>query len=467
LNVSKVAKKGLLYTQTGTPYYASPEVWRDMPYDLKSDVWSLGCVLYEIATLKPPFRAEDMEGLYKKVLKGYYPKIPTHYSQDLSNVIRALLQVSPTLRPSCDKILLLPAITKRMEEKHLTEPDEDHQTTLLNTIRIPKNLHFLTERLPKANYNQMKTRKMDKNKFLQTLAGYKDLANHQLLLEENVRGSESVDSHKKDKESGRVYLPPVGKEGNKDIMKIYGGRDKEKKEQISKPRPNNISRSSIAENDKNSEIADSEIVNPRKHREPRRKVVKGYDDENQVREGGEQREKTKHSNSGAPQRVGYKVHNLNQEYGNDLKELYVGKSNPKMVPENGAVKDPVHLMIKRHKNQIREPSPTSDFDDRDLNPKKQSKLPSLVNDKYSKLPPLVGDKNQENIPLKKHKVKELSRAYKVNMENLDDISDRYSGVSKISRKEKNLNQIIKNSGSHGITPLEYGINGIKYGKGYE
>lgn len=42
LNVSKVAKRGLSYTQTGTPYYASPEVWRDEPYDTKSDIWSLG-----------------------------------------------------------------------------------------------------------------------------------------------------------------------------------------------------------------------------------------------------------------------------------------------------------------------------------------------------------------------------------------------------------------------------------------
>lgn len=70
LNVSKIAKKGLLYTQTGTPYYASPEVWKDQPYDSKSDIWSLGCVLYEALTLLPPFRANDMKGLYKKVLSG-------------------------------------------------------------------------------------------------------------------------------------------------------------------------------------------------------------------------------------------------------------------------------------------------------------------------------------------------------------------------------------------------------------
>lgn len=70
MNVSKIAKKGLLYTQTGTPYYASPEVWKDKPYDHKSDVWSLGCVLYEMTTLQPPFHAIDMEGLYKKVIKG-------------------------------------------------------------------------------------------------------------------------------------------------------------------------------------------------------------------------------------------------------------------------------------------------------------------------------------------------------------------------------------------------------------
>lgn len=77
MNVSKVSNaQGLNYTQTGTPYYASPEVWKDEPYDNKSDVWSLGCVIYEMAALRPPFMANDMQGLFKRLLKGVYPKLP-------------------------------------------------------------------------------------------------------------------------------------------------------------------------------------------------------------------------------------------------------------------------------------------------------------------------------------------------------------------------------------------------------
>lgn len=51
--------------------------------------------------LKPPFQAEDMEGLYKKVIKGDYPKLPLIYSSDLNDLIRILLQIDPHKRPTC------------------------------------------------------------------------------------------------------------------------------------------------------------------------------------------------------------------------------------------------------------------------------------------------------------------------------------------------------------------------------
>jgi NIMA (never in mitosis gene a)-related kinase len=121
LNVSKIVKKGLSYTQTGTPYYASPEVWRDLPYDSKSDIWSLGCVLYEMCALVPPFRADDMQGLYKKVIKGKYPRIPDHFSQEMATVIKFMLQIQPNYRPTCDQILALP-IVEALSKKFF--PDE-------------------------------------------------------------------------------------------------------------------------------------------------------------------------------------------------------------------------------------------------------------------------------------------------------------------------------------------------------
>ena len=108
MNVSKVAKKGLLYTQTGTPYYASPEVWRDEPYDLKSDIWSLGCVVYEMVTLKPPFQADDMQGLFKSVLRGQYKSLPSGYSHDLSVVIASMLKTTAAKRPTCAELMRMP-----------------------------------------------------------------------------------------------------------------------------------------------------------------------------------------------------------------------------------------------------------------------------------------------------------------------------------------------------------------------
>ena len=155
LNVSKVARRGLGYTQTGTPYYASPEVWKAQPYDNKSDVWSLGCVLYEMITLRPPFRAKDMEGLFNKVCKGQYSKIPDRFSDDLFQVIQFLLQVNSSSRPSCEQILTHPVVMKRIEYfKSFAKEDETEDKFLLKTIHMPKNLLFLSDKLPKPNYDK-------------------------------------------------------------------------------------------------------------------------------------------------------------------------------------------------------------------------------------------------------------------------------------------------------------------------
>lgn len=162
MNVSKVAAKGLLHTQTGTPYYASPEVWQDKPYSNKSDIWSLGCILHEMCALDPPFQAENMGGLYKKVLRGIPEKLPSPRSKELTELLGSLLSVNPSLRPSCDDILKNPAVRKNLNEKFWLRSAENlSKDSLLRTIRMPDTLNRLKERLPKSNYQSMDTIRSD------------------------------------------------------------------------------------------------------------------------------------------------------------------------------------------------------------------------------------------------------------------------------------------------------------------
>jgi NIMA (never in mitosis gene a)-related kinase len=122
-----VNKGRLAYTQTGTPYYASPEVWRDEPYDSKSDIWSFGCIIYEMAALKPPFAGRDMESLYRNIQRCTYDHIPNCYSRDLETVIGLCMQKNPKLRPSSSELLNNPIVQKYAERlqmgKELDQPD--------------------------------------------------------------------------------------------------------------------------------------------------------------------------------------------------------------------------------------------------------------------------------------------------------------------------------------------------------
>jgi NIMA (never in mitosis gene a)-related kinase 1/4/5 len=91
LNVSKKLN-GLALTQTGTPNYASPEIWNNDPYSFDCDVWSFGCIMYELCCFKPPFRSRSMDELFKKVQNGAYDRIPKRYSFMLEDTIALCLQ---------------------------------------------------------------------------------------------------------------------------------------------------------------------------------------------------------------------------------------------------------------------------------------------------------------------------------------------------------------------------------------
>ena len=166
MNVSKVIKDKVLLTQTGTPYYASPEVWRDESYSYKSDLWSIGCVIYELCEQHPPFLGKNLDELFEEVCKGKPKRINRIYSDELWKMIMMLLQTDVEKRVDCDSFLNNKLIKDKIAEikmnqkidlnqKNDNKENNNNNVTLLNTIKFD-NLKDLKNQLPSTkNYENI------------------------------------------------------------------------------------------------------------------------------------------------------------------------------------------------------------------------------------------------------------------------------------------------------------------------
>ncbi|WIA36691.1 hypothetical protein OEZ86_007969 [Tetradesmus obliquus] len=102
-------------TVTGTPYYMAPEVCTNQPYTFKSDLWSLGCVLYELCTLTHAFAADSLLSLVYQIVRGSYPPIPADmFSADMQQLVQQLLTNDAVQRPSLQQVLALPYVQGHM-----------------------------------------------------------------------------------------------------------------------------------------------------------------------------------------------------------------------------------------------------------------------------------------------------------------------------------------------------------------
>ena len=95
----------MLRTMFGTPLYASPEICDGTPYDAKTDVWSLGVVLYELCALQPPFTANNLVALAKTIKAGAFEPLGDHYSSLLKEVVSMCLRVDGRARPTVQKLV--------------------------------------------------------------------------------------------------------------------------------------------------------------------------------------------------------------------------------------------------------------------------------------------------------------------------------------------------------------------------
>ena len=176
------------YSNVGTPYYMSPEQVDENKYNEKSDIWSLGCFLYELTSLHPPFEAHNHLSLALKIKSGKVDKLPEKYSDNLCKVIFWMMNVDQNKRPSIKDIILIPDVNIRIKERKIKEGyqklkkyENELKAREENLIENEKKLklkeQYLDERekniIQRENYIKMKEQEItynnkegnDKNKY--------------------------------------------------------------------------------------------------------------------------------------------------------------------------------------------------------------------------------------------------------------------------------------------------------------
>ena len=199
MNVSKVIKEKVLHTQTGTPYYASPEVWNDAPYSYKSDLWSIGCVIYELCELKPPFQGKDLDELYENVCRGQPQRINAAYSEDLWKMILMLLQVDVNKRVDCNKFLNSELIKKKMQEMK-KDPNSGIEAFIYNKNKGNED-DYLLETIKFSDIKEIKAQLPTKKNYNSNILLWNKIKinkNNKLIRNKNISNNSGNNSNKED-----------------------------------------------------------------------------------------------------------------------------------------------------------------------------------------------------------------------------------------------------------------------------
>ncbi|KAF9305038.1 G2-specific serine/threonine protein kinase [Mortierella antarctica] len=171
-------QKAFAQTYVGTPYYMSPELISSSLYDARSDIWSLGCVVFEMCALQPPFLADTLPQLTAKIKLGSVRALPSSYSPELNQIIREMLQVDPRRRPTTKELLAIHKIMNIGIQLELRRKSSELD-------RISRSLKEKDDRLV-AKENDLYTREE------RVRNAEKTIRDQEALLEEQFRQREQV-----------------------------------------------------------------------------------------------------------------------------------------------------------------------------------------------------------------------------------------------------------------------------------
>ncbi|XP_065051894.1 serine/threonine-protein kinase Nek2-like [Rhopilema esculentum] len=209
-------------TFVGTPYYMSPEQVSKMSYNEKSDIWSLGCLLYELCALHPPFLAMDQRSLAVKIRDGRFKPIPNHFSDELGEFIKWMLQVEDNKRPSIDDILRHHSVAKY--SNIFNAKDRKQSSTELQSVQLRRKEEALRTKEKLLNDKERELERRERILSEREALVAEKLARADRMMQEVYSNDYREDEPFTFKRPKRSQVYPSGKE-NLDSDRIFQERN--------------------------------------------------------------------------------------------------------------------------------------------------------------------------------------------------------------------------------------------------
>ena len=159
-------------THVGTPYYMSPEQINEQRYNEKSDIWSLGCIIYEMAALRPPFKANSHLSLAIKIKAGKYDRIPEIYSDELWETIQWMISLNQEKRASIEDLLSVPRMKQILQDsgskelRSSTESDKLKQRLKVKEAQLNEKVAELIAKESMLNQREADLRNFERDQEL-------------------------------------------------------------------------------------------------------------------------------------------------------------------------------------------------------------------------------------------------------------------------------------------------------------